>query len=132
MERDAKGVLICVNIGFNAGTSNVGPGAGSLNTGPGSGSINAGSIDGGFPFGLHRMTKEEIRKYLLKWDKNGDGVLSKQEIKEALHSLGSFFPGYRAQGAMAVADKDRDGCVNMNNHEFEALIDYVYDLKVIV
>ncbi|GKV10221.1 hypothetical protein SLEP1_g21619 [Rubroshorea leprosula] len=74
------------------------------------------------------LSKEQIRKHFRKCDKDGNGFLTKQEIKEAFDRLCALFPAYRTRKAIAIADENGDGCVNMKDHEFEALIDYVYNL----
>ncbi|PON94175.1 Parvalbumin [Trema orientale] len=55
-------------------------------------------------------------------DANGDGRLSRQELRNAFASLGSFAPGWRACRALRRADKNRDGFVDED--ELDYLVKY--------
>ncbi|KAF4395655.1 hypothetical protein G4B88_013429 [Cannabis sativa] len=55
-------------------------------------------------------------------DANGDGRLSKQELRNAFASLGSFAPGWRAFRALRRADKNRDGFID--EEELDKVVKY--------
>ncbi|KAK3231410.1 hypothetical protein Dsin_003291 [Dipteronia sinensis] len=55
-------------------------------------------------------------------DADGDGRLSKAEIKKAFDELGALIPAYRAYRGLNHADGNGDGFVDMN--ELEDLVQY--------
>ncbi|CAL8102038.1 unnamed protein product [Prunus armeniaca] len=59
-------------------------------------------------------TEEEIMKVFKSHDKNGDGQLSKEELKEAFKELGSKSPPLRAWFAKNYADDNRDGFISID------------------
>lgn len=69
------------------------------------------------------LNEEQLMNLLKRYDTNGDGRLSKQELYDAFKSLGSNFPAWRAWRALRHADANRDGCVNED--EFGELVKYV-------
>lgn len=69
------------------------------------------------------VNEEQLMILLKRYDTNGDGRLSKQELQDAFKSLGSTFPAWRAWRALHHADANGDGCVNED--EFGELVKYV-------
>ncbi|PPR85514.1 hypothetical protein GOBAR_AA35179 [Gossypium barbadense] len=55
---------------------------------------------------------------------NGDGRLSKQELKSALYYMGSHFPSWRAAQALNRADGNDDGYISEG--EMDDLVEYVW------
>ncbi|KAK2992380.1 hypothetical protein RJ640_018299 [Escallonia rubra] len=55
-------------------------------------------------------------------NKNGDGLLSKEELKEAFKNLGALFPGWRASRGLHYADANGDGYIS--EEELNALVQY--------
>ncbi|KAL7262118.1 hypothetical protein ACSBR1_000493 [Camellia fascicularis] len=55
-------------------------------------------------------------------DKNGDGKLSKKELKDAFHDLGLKFSGWRAGRALRHADANGDGYIS--DEELNELVKY--------
>lgn len=71
-------------------------------------------------------SKEKLKEALKSYDLNGDGKLSKEEIKQAFTYLGSNCGSYRAWKAMSHADTDGSGYVDLTDKELEELADYAY------
>ncbi|TYJ49299.1 hypothetical protein E1A91_A01G124900v1 [Gossypium mustelinum] len=69
-----------------------------------------------------RITEEQVRGIFHRYDTNRDGLLSKQELKNAFSSLGSPMPGVRAWLALQHADVNGDGYIN--EAEFDKLVKY--------
>ncbi|KAF4379083.1 hypothetical protein F8388_022170 [Cannabis sativa] len=79
------------------------------------------------PFVVHCRSKEELRSKFKSQDMNGDGKLSKNEIKKVFKDLGSSSGFYRANRAMHRADSDHNGYVDINDDkELEGLVQYAY------
>lgn len=68
------------------------------------------------------ITEEQVRGIFYRYDTNRDGLLSKQELKNAFASLGSLMPGVRAWLALQHADVNGDGYIN--EAEFDKLVKY--------
>ncbi|XWS21177.1 hypothetical protein CRYUN_Cryun30bG0033000 [Craigia yunnanensis] len=75
---------------------------------------------------LSRTTasKQKLRKIFLDCDVDDNGVLTREEIKNAFDRFGALFPGFRAWKALKIVDKNRDGCVSLE--ELDNLIEYAY------
>ncbi|KAI8569051.1 hypothetical protein RHMOL_Rhmol02G0248000 [Rhododendron molle] len=68
------------------------------------------------------MTKEEHKDFLKRFDKDGDGRLSRKELTEAFRSLGLNFSWWRAWRALRHADKNHDGYIS--EEEMDELVKY--------
>lgn len=55
-------------------------------------------------------------------DKDGDGRLDKEDLKEAFRALGARVPAYRADRAIHYSDLDLDGAINED--EIDHLVSY--------
>lgn len=67
-------------------------------------------------------TEEQIREILKKADKDGDGRLNKEELKQAFRQLGSHFPDWRVFRSLYQADaKDS---ILLSGFEFDVLVKY--------
>lgn len=56
---------------------------------------------------------EEVKKVFDKFDKNGDGKISCDELKDILHSLGSGTSSEEVKRIMSEVDQDGDGFINL-------------------
>nr|XP_009776175.1 PREDICTED: polcalcin Syr v 3-like [Nicotiana sylvestris] len=68
------------------------------------------------------LTEEQLEKILKRYDKNGDGKLSKQELKFAFKEMGLRFCGWKAGRAFHHADINGDGYIN--KEEMSELVKY--------
>ncbi|KAJ6320880.1 hypothetical protein OIU76_006248 [Salix suchowensis] len=57
-------------------------------------------------------SEEQLNKIFDRFDSNGDGHLSWEELRSAYNILGMSFPGLRALKALRVADENRDGYIS--------------------
>ncbi|XP_044504708.1 probable calcium-binding protein CML23 [Mangifera indica] len=57
---------------------------------------------------------EEVRKVFNKFDKNGDGRISSDELKDILHALGSKTSPEEVRRVMQEIDKDGDGYIDFD------------------
>ena len=64
----------------------------------------------------HNATKHDLEETFNAFDANGDGVLSKDELKNGLLSLGVKLSSEEIEGVMAVLDTDGNG--EIDSHEF--------------
>ncbi|KAK9743446.1 hypothetical protein RND81_03G239900 [Saponaria officinalis] len=74
-------------------------------------------------FKKSRMSEEELRRVFMEHDKNGDGHLDKDELKQAFRELGARVPAYRADRAIHYSDIDMDGTINIEE-ELDHLVAY--------
>lgn len=60
------------------------------------------------------MTEEEFTKWLMNFDKDGDGLISKSELQKIIRSSGNRrrFSGWRSSQAVREADYDGDGFID--------------------
>ncbi|KAF5955634.1 hypothetical protein HYC85_008490 [Camellia sinensis] len=58
------------------------------------------------------LNDEELKNIFLKYDKNGDGRLCKEELKNAFRGLHYWIPGFRARQGLHAADVNHDGFVS--------------------
>ena len=72
-------------------------------------------------------TKQQLMQAFKNQDSDGDGKLSKNELKQAFKVLGSSFGFYRAKKALLRADSNNNDFIDINDKEFEDLIDYAYE-----
>lgn len=57
---------------------------------------------------------EELQKIFNKFDKNGDGMISCEELRDVFRELGSETTPDEVQTIMAEFDKDGDGRIDLN------------------
>lgn len=72
------------------------------------------------------MTLEQLKEAFRRFDRNKDGQLSREELREAFKHLGSQVSFYRTLRACYLADSDNDGCINLDTDEFSALLNYAH------
>ena len=63
---------------------------------------------------------EELKQIFRMFDLNGDGLITKQELKQGLHKLGERLNDVEIDALMEEADIDGDG--NIDYGEFVELI----------
>ncbi|KAH7848323.1 hypothetical protein Vadar_001253 [Vaccinium darrowii] len=68
------------------------------------------------------LTEEQLKGLLKRYDKNGDGRLSREELREVFRSLGLNFSGWRAWRALRHADRNGDGYIS--EEEMKELVKY--------
>ncbi|XP_035541654.1 calmodulin-like [Juglans regia] len=73
-----------------------------------------------------KYNEAQLRERFRGFDKNGDGVLSRQELRSAFYSLGSYVPDWRAHRAIRHADINGDGYID--EAELENLVRYAFQL----
>ncbi|OAY52689.1 hypothetical protein MANES_04G103100v8 [Manihot esculenta] len=76
------------------------------------------------------LTEDQVRQIFMKFDLNGDNVLSREEIRQAFNYLGAMFPAQKARQGIKLADGNGDGVVDMS--EMEDLVKYAYNLGYVV
>ncbi|PIN05535.1 hypothetical protein CDL12_21925 [Handroanthus impetiginosus] len=59
-----------------------------------------------------QMSAEEFEKWLMKFDHNGDGRISRNELRDAMKSCGAMFTWWRSGRAMGEADVGGSGYIN--------------------
>ncbi|KAJ9567639.1 hypothetical protein OSB04_003605 [Centaurea solstitialis] len=69
------------------------------------------------------LSDDPLKGVLKTFDKNGDGKLSRKELKVGLKSLGLRFAGFRAWRAVRRADANGDG--QIGDEEMDELAKYV-------
>ncbi|KAI3968098.1 hypothetical protein MKX01_007884 [Papaver californicum] len=61
-----------------------------------------------------QMSMEEFKLWLKGFDKDGDGRISKQELREALRKAGGWFTTWKSGPGVRSADANHDGFINEN------------------
>ncbi|KAF5747054.1 hypothetical protein HS088_TW06G01231 [Tripterygium wilfordii] len=67
------------------------------------------------------VIKDEL-KTIFREHIDGDGKISKHELKKAFKKLGSRLPGWRSRSALKYADTDGDGSISIC--EIDYLVKY--------
>ncbi|GFS33225.1 hypothetical protein Acr_00g0027180 [Actinidia rufa] len=68
------------------------------------------------------LSEEQLKGLLKRYDTNGDGRLSRKELKVAFRSLGLRWSGWRAAQAIRHADANGDGFIS--KEEMDELVKY--------
>ncbi|KAM0057895.1 putative EF-hand domain-containing protein [Helianthus debilis subsp. tardiflorus] len=69
------------------------------------------------------MTIDEFKRWLRIYDENHDGRISKEEFKEALHSLKMWFGSWKAKKAIEAADSNHNDTIDSPS-EMEKLVKF--------
>ncbi|XP_073016699.1 calcium-binding allergen Ole e 8-like [Primulina eburnea] len=67
---------------------------------------------------MYLQNMDEVRKVFQRFDSNGDGKISKEELSGVLEALGSSTSAEEVAKMMAEIDTDKDGHINLE--EFAA------------
>ncbi|KAG6624677.1 hypothetical protein CIPAW_16G045000 [Carya illinoinensis] len=73
-----------------------------------------------------KYNEAQLREIFKRSDINGDGVLSRHELRNAFYSLGAFIPDWRAFRAIRHADINGDGYID--EAELENVVRYAFQL----
>ncbi|KAL9999790.1 putative EF-hand domain-containing protein [Helianthus debilis subsp. tardiflorus] len=76
------------------------------------------------------LPEHQMRSIFKAFDINGDGKLSRKELKLCLKKFGLHFAGLRAWDAIGHIDADGDGMISED--EIDELIKYAYKWGLIV
>ncbi|KAH7846094.1 hypothetical protein Vadar_009735 [Vaccinium darrowii] len=68
------------------------------------------------------LSEDQLKGLLKRYDANGDGQLSRKELKQAFHNLGLKHSGWRANRAFQHADANGDGFITED--ELNQLVKY--------
>ncbi|KAI5656208.1 hypothetical protein M9H77_25001 [Catharanthus roseus] len=60
------------------------------------------------------MTLEEFKKWLMRFDENKDGRISRQELQDAMRATGVWFSRFKSKDGLKSADKNHDGFIDGN------------------
>ncbi|KAF5193951.1 Calmodulin [Thalictrum thalictroides] len=63
------------------------------------------------------MTVEEFKVWLKKFDADGDGRISKNELRTAMRDLGMCFTTWKSRKGVRIADANGDGFIDDNEIE---------------
>ncbi|KAJ1436776.1 EF-Hand 1, calcium-binding site [Sesbania bispinosa] len=77
------------------------------------------------------IKEQQIRKIFEEADRDGDGILRKEDLQFAFHQLGAHLPAWRALRGLHHADINKDGVIS--KEEVANLINYAllkYGYKV--
>ncbi|KAE9457139.1 hypothetical protein C3L33_10952, partial [Rhododendron williamsianum] len=61
--------------------------------------------------GKREMTIDEFKKWLKKFDINGDGRISEEDLREAVRASGGWFPGQKSKVGIRLADANGNGFI---------------------
>ena len=64
--------------------------------------------------GKTEMSIEEFTKFLYTFDTNNDGLISREELREAVRKKGGWFATWKAKRNLKFADVNRNGFIDKN------------------
>lgn len=79
------------------------------------------------------LTVEEFKNWLMRFDTDRDGRISKEELRRAIRSLGARYSGWKSGRGVRGADANGDGF--LDDAEIENLISFAQrslGLKIVV
>ncbi|EYU44390.1 hypothetical protein ABFS82_08G049000 [Erythranthe guttata] len=72
--------------------------------------------------GKYQMTVDEFKNWLMKFDVDKDGRISRKELRRAVRSSGGLFSGWKSGRGMVEADADGSGFID--EQEIDCLLDF--------
>ncbi|OWM80733.1 hypothetical protein CDL15_Pgr006763 [Punica granatum] len=84
------------------------------------------------PDGKQEMTMEEFKQWMYKFDSNNDGMISKEELKEAIRATGGWFARWKGDRVVRSVDSDGNGCIN--DDEIGGLVEFAskqFNIKIV-
>ncbi|KAF6139082.1 hypothetical protein GIB67_010808 [Kingdonia uniflora] len=63
---------------------------------------------------MHEMTVDEFKQWLKQFDRNGDGRISRDELREAIRSKGRWFTTWNSRQGVKSADANHNGFIDDN------------------
>lgn len=66
--------------------------------------------------------EKEMRDAFRVFDKDGNGYISKSELKSVMHSLGEKLNDQEIEEMIRAADADKDGAINYSGISYIAFI----------
>lgn len=74
------------------------------------------------PDGKREMTIEEFKKWLKKFDKDKDGKISRDELREAVRAKGGWFSTHKSKRGLKLADINSNGFID--DSEISNLVEF--------
>ena len=71
------------------------------------------------------MTLEDFKEWLKQFDVNGDGRISKSELKKVIKHAGIWFGFLRCPKVMKYADVNHNGFIGDDDDEISKLAEFV-------
>ncbi|XP_057503736.1 calcium-binding protein CML24-like [Actinidia eriantha] len=72
--------------------------------------------------GKREMTMDQFIEWLWGFDKDNDGRISQDELKEAVRATGGWFSTWKSKRGVKSADLNRDGFIDQN--EITRLVEF--------
>ncbi|KAL5714179.1 hypothetical protein ACHQM5_016174 [Ranunculus cassubicifolius] len=72
----------------------------------------------------HEMTVDEFKEWISRFDLDRDGSISREELEIALHSLHTWFAGWKARKGVKQADANRNKRIDNTSEEMDKLVAY--------
>lgn len=72
--------------------------------------------------GKIQMTVDDFKRWLMSFDSNGDGRISRNELRAAIRSCGAWFTAKKSGRGMGEADADGSGYIEED--EIEHLLEF--------
>ncbi|KAK9048746.1 hypothetical protein SSX86_032287 [Deinandra increscens subsp. villosa] len=72
--------------------------------------------------GRRELTIKEFKRWLMRFDTDKDGRISKSELRQIVRATGGWFSGWKGKAGIKSADKNGNGFVDES--EIENLIQF--------
>ncbi|KAK9066728.1 hypothetical protein SSX86_014051 [Deinandra increscens subsp. villosa] len=72
--------------------------------------------------GRRELTIKEFKRWLMRFDTDKDGRISKSELRQIVRATGGWFSGWKGKAGVKSADKNGNGFVDES--EIENLIQF--------
>ncbi|KAF7137802.1 hypothetical protein RHSIM_Rhsim07G0229100 [Rhododendron simsii] len=77
---------------------------------------------GGPDVGKREMTMDEFKVWIMRFDKDKDCRISRDELQQAIRTTGAWFPGWKAKHGIKAADVNGDGFID--DSELKSLMEF--------